>query len=227
MHQLCALFGKLPAWTCPRNCVTPAVMIGSVLWAGTLPRVDVESAGAVSAVVAGSYLLYAAQWYGPKFFPASMYDVQTMLFALFVVVQKIAWAPAVHQLTNFKLDKAWARVMACPTEVQALAAVLLVVGQVLNVYVYKTLGYDGVYYGHRYGKKVPWVEGFPFWINSPQYLGMTLTVLAVCLVTTVWSPTAKKGDNSHVLGLLLGNCIAHLAIQVMEDAGEKRKVKKA
>ena len=55
--------------------------------------------------------------------------------------------------------------------------VLFAVGQALNIGVYKTLGKDGVYYGIKYGKKVPWVTGFPFNIcPHPQYIGSSLSV---------------------------------------------------
>jgi hypothetical protein len=55
--------------------------------------------------------------------------------------------------------------------------------------VYGAIGGDGVYYGTRLGKRVPWVHGFPFSIGGggkpgkglriphPQYLGSALTAL--------------------------------------------------
>uniref|UniRef100_A0A7S2YVX3 phosphatidyl-N-methylethanolamine N-methyltransferase n=1 Tax=Chloropicon laureae TaxID=464258 RepID=A0A7S2YVX3_9CHLO len=54
---------------------------------------------------------------------------------------------------------------------------LFAAGQTLNMGVYKTLGFDGVYYGFKYGKKVPWVTGFPFNIcPHPQYIGSSLSI---------------------------------------------------
>lgn len=84
------------------------------------------------------------------------------------------------------------------------AAVLLGAGQALNIGVYRALGKlpltakcrkalssqliaaeqgrrcgagrDGVYYGTKLGKAVPWCRGFPFSVAPhPQYLGSTLT----------------------------------------------------
>ena len=63
--------------------------------------------------------------------------------------------------------------------------VLVALGQVLNAAVYATIGGDGVYYGVRLGRTVPWVHGFPFRLLAtggkpgtgvrvphPQYLGL-------------------------------------------------------
>lgn len=71
----------------------------------------------------------------------------------------------------------------------ALAVAAIAVGQVLNFAVYASIGGDGVYYGTRLGKRVPWVHGFPFSLGGggkpgagvriphPQYLGSALTAL--------------------------------------------------
>lgn len=49
-------------------------------------------------------------------------------------------------------------------------------GQYLNAAVYKAIGVDGVYYGTRLGKVVPWYEGFPFGtVPHPQYFGSALS----------------------------------------------------
>lgn len=44
--------------------------------------------------------------------------------------------------------------------------VLVAAGQSLNVGIYKAIGVDGVYYGFKLGKKIPWVNGFPFNVVS-------------------------------------------------------------
>ena len=45
---------------------------------------------------------------------------------------------------------------------------------------------DGVYYGTKLGKTVPWCTGFPFNIVShPQYVGSVMTVLGV--TTLLWT----------------------------------------
>lgn len=63
------------------------------------------------------------------------------------------------------------------------AALLMGAGQLLNSAVYKTLGHDGVYYGVKFGKTIPWVEGFPFnmGIKSPQYTGCILSICGMVI----------------------------------------------
>jgi hypothetical protein len=57
---------------------------------------------------------------------------------------------------------------------------LLVFGQHLNAAVYWALGQDGVYYGNRFGKSIPWVYSYPYsvWAGMhPQYLGCLASLL--------------------------------------------------
>jgi methylene-fatty-acyl-phospholipid synthase len=56
----------------------------------------------------------------------------------------------------------------------AAGLALAAFGQHLNAAVYVALGMDGVYYGNRFGKKIPWVRSYPYsvWADMhPQYLG--------------------------------------------------------
>ena len=74
----------------------------------------------------------------------------------------------------------------------------MLLGQWLNVSVYRALGAEGVYYGARFGKAVPWVRGWPYTastglvdvpIRDPQYWGCIL-----CLAGTsffVRAPLAR------------------------------------
>ena len=55
--------------------------------------------------------------------------------------------------------------------------------QALNLGIYRAIGLDGVYYGSRLGRKVPWCTGFPFSIVShPQYVGSCMTVVAFAIL---------------------------------------------
>eukprot|EP00924_Labyrinthula_sp_SR-Ha-C_P011678 snap_masked-scaffold_17-processed-gene-5.23-mRNA-1 protein AED:0.30 eAED:0.30 QI:0/0/0/0.5/1/1/2/0/171 len=57
---------------------------------------------------------------------------------------------------------------------------LLIAGQILNLMVWKRIGLDGVCYGCKFGRNVPWCTKFPFSLfNHPQYLGVILTVWGV------------------------------------------------
>eukprot|EP00301_Raphidiophrys_heterophryoidea_P011807 c18016_g1_i1.p1 GENE.c18016_g1_i1~~c18016_g1_i1.p1 ORF type:complete len:278 (+),score=45.01 c18016_g1_i1:46-834(+) len=63
----------------------------------------------------------------------------------------------------------------------------IVLGQVLNIAIYRAIGKVGVYYGTRLGRQVPWVSGFPFnLISHPQYCGVVLTVFG--LVVLLFTP---------------------------------------
>lgn len=53
----------------------------------------------------------------------------------------------------------------------------VIFGQILNGAVYKSLGFEGVYYCRELGYPArPWVYGFPFIMPHPQYIGSILTV---------------------------------------------------
>jgi methylene-fatty-acyl-phospholipid synthase len=62
------------------------------------------------------------------------------------------------------------------------AALLVIVGQALNVSVFYRLGSEGVFYGRRFGRPVSWIRAFPFsWTDHPQYVGTVLTIWGVFL----------------------------------------------
>jgi methylene-fatty-acyl-phospholipid synthase len=64
-----------------------------------------------------------------------------------------------------------------------LGGVLLVVGQILNVSVFYRLGKVGVFYGNRFGYKIPWCSTFPFSLCAhPQYVGTVLSIWGFFLV---------------------------------------------
>jgi methylene-fatty-acyl-phospholipid synthase len=55
-------------------------------------------------------------------------------------------------------------------------------GQLLNYKVYEKLGYQGVYYGFKFGYKIPWITTFPYNIlNNPQYIGCQLTLVSIMM----------------------------------------------
>eukprot|EP00924_Labyrinthula_sp_SR-Ha-C_P013818 snap_masked-scaffold_5-processed-gene-14.28-mRNA-1 protein AED:0.12 eAED:1.00 QI:0/0/0/1/1/1/2/0/263 len=58
----------------------------------------------------------------------------------------------------------------------------VIMGQILNLTVYKVLGEVGVYYGARLEQehRIEWVTGFPYnTLSHGQYVGATLTILGV------------------------------------------------
>ena len=58
-----------------------------------------------------------------------------------------------------------------------LGALLIIIGQGLNLSVFLRLGEIGVFYGNRFGYYVPWCQGFPFSLfRHPQYIGTVLSI---------------------------------------------------
>jgi len=54
---------------------------------------------------------------------------------------------------------------------------VLAFGQILNILVWNKIGIEGVCYGVKFGRNIPWCTEFPFnTFNHPQYLGAILTV---------------------------------------------------
>lgn len=83
----------------------------------------------------------------------------------------------------------WLPVPAASWPVFGLGLLLVVVGQVLNAGVMLRLGTQGVFYGNKFGRDVPWVTGFPFSIvPHPQYLGALMTVWGVLLAMRYPNP---------------------------------------
>lgn len=80
--------------------------------------------------------------------------------------------------------------------------VLCCVGQSLNVGIYTAIGKDGVYYGFKLGKKIPWVNGFPFNVVShPQYVGSAMTVWGVLALLHNQLPESAKHITAFWTGL--------------------------
>jgi methylene-fatty-acyl-phospholipid synthase len=59
----------------------------------------------------------------------------------------------------------------------AIGLLLIIVGQGLNLSVFYRLGTVGVFYGNKFGHRVPWNGAFPFSVfDHPQYIGALLTI---------------------------------------------------
>ena len=54
---------------------------------------------------------------------------------------------------------------------------------------YKAIGKEGVYYGEKLGRKVPWCTSFPFSVVShPQYVGSVLSIWGVLTLVQAQGP---------------------------------------
>jgi methylene-fatty-acyl-phospholipid synthase len=56
-------------------------------------------------------------------------------------------------------------------------------GQSLNLSVFWRLGNAGVFYGSKFGRRIPWCRSFPFSVLShPQYAGAVLSIWGLFLI---------------------------------------------
>jgi hypothetical protein len=111
---------------------------------------------------------------------------------------------------------------ATPPHLWLLAAAYLATGQTLNIYIYRAIGNDGVYYGFKLGREVPWCTGFPFNIGlrHPQYVGVVLTLWSGLLVC-ISEGTLRCGFVQALVAWAGMYCI----MCAMEQAGDKGATK--
>ena len=110
-------------------------------------------------------------------------DLTVALFAVNKILQATAffgfWHVAANDPDAIRTDDGDVRPRALSR--LALGLPLVLAGQVLNAATYAAIGRDGVYYGCRFGRPVPWHTGFPFTVVShPQYAGATMTAWGTC-----------------------------------------------
>jgi methylene-fatty-acyl-phospholipid synthase len=108
------------------------------------------------------------------------------LFYVFKAIQISVFLAWCYHFGNGSL--VFARESALPV---AAGAILLVVGQTLNLGVFYRLGTVGVFYGNRFGRDLPWCDEFPFsMLNHPQYTGALISIwgffIATCFPRPDW-----------------------------------------
>jgi len=91
---------------------------------------------------------------------------------------------------------------------RAAGGALIIVGQILNLSVFYRLGPVGVFYGNRFGHRIPWCQRFPFsLLKHPQYVGAMCSVwglfLAVCFPRYDWFVLPSLETVYYVLGACL------------------------
>jgi len=126
-----------------------------------------------------SVIYYAFLWYNPHKWMAlvSPRDPSLAMSQTSLLIKFIQYSSALT-IVKFSLSEynIWIYVMAI---------VAFAFGQLLNYKVYQLLGRDGVYYGVRFGKKIPWVTAWPYsMMDNPQYIGCILTMVGAL----AWMP---------------------------------------
>ena len=87
-------------------------------------------------------------------------------------------------------------------------------GQYLNFSVYDAIGKDGVYYGIKFGKSIPWSHKFPYnypWLKHPQYWGAYLFIIAAVLLAF------SSIEYSYKLGYIVITGCIHCYISYVEQ----------
>lgn len=132
-------------------------------------------------------MLYGWVWWRPAQFRrviGKRDPCQSIALAVHAVkvVQACLLLPLIHWTGAYELSlSAW-----------LLGGALVLAGQTLNARVYQLLGHDGVYYGARFGRHIPWVTAWPYsHIRDPQYIGCILTVLGAGV--TLLPPDVSDG----------------------------------
>lgn len=112
---------------------------------------------------------------------------------------------------------------AASNEQWALFALLAGGGQVLNVAIYNAIGKDGVYYGFKLGRPVPWCRDFPFNVGfrHPQYVGSILSQLGMMALLAT-----KANMAAGLLQLAIYWVGLYALTSIQEASGDNDKPKK-
>ena len=148
--------------------------------------------------LASSSLLYTFIWRTPASFATLVAprDPCTAMLWLSAAIKAAQFAGIAH-LMDYDAPAAAGRVAALAAsspQVVGVALLVLLLGQHLNASVYAALGTEGVYYGARFGRVIPWCKGWPYsfcgWpIRDPQYLGCIASLLGAAVF--VEAPRAR------------------------------------
>eukprot|EP00938_MAST-03A_sp_MAST-3A-sp1_P003000 g3000.t1 len=95
----------------------------------------------------------------------------------------------------------------------SLALPMLIVGQILNLSVYRAIGKEGVYYGYKLGIHIPWASGFPFSVlRHPQYVGATMSWWAIIIMLA----GAPSIVGSGLFGIGFGVITSYVLMSLVE-----------
>ena len=188
-------------------------VIGLVIWLVTVSDVIVPLGASATWLVAwlsaalgisSSHILYALVWFFPAhfhgafegaFFGATAVDIFAILVAVAKGLQQVSVVVWVLQATGSNVTLAVTELAGLMSVTKCVVAVaLLSTGQCLNAAIYRAIGRDGVYYGFKLGRPVPWSTAFPFnsGFRHPQYVGGMLSQLGV-LVPLATTKTMEAG----------------------------------
>merc|ERR1719401_1993380 len=113
-----------------------------------------------------------------------------------------------------------------------VALLLVCVGQLLNVFVFKAIGQSGVYYGSQLGYSIPWCDGFPYnvGIGDPQYWGVLCTIWGIYLAAynvRQEVPLNNESTIEHFAIPLLETFWYLMSMKLLEHENGKKVLKSA
>ena len=163
---------------------------------------------AVCASLSLPHIFYGLVWTNPKQFMKMVKQKISPQADPVNVVVTVAHSLKIWQFSSFSMwyfqhgplpsvaAVGWLRILS--------GLALFTVGQSLNIGVYNALGKDGVYYGTRLGKSVPWCTGFPFTVcSNPQYVGSAMTFWGITLL--LYTPAHAS---MILIGVFISACYA-------------------
>lgn len=160
------------------------------------------------------FMLYPYIWFYPKHYCTFVAgDRGVEFYRDFVFAQKTA----IMCLTAFywlDMDLFYATLATQNGKLfYAFAFGLVLLGAHLNAAVYGKIGANGVYYGFKMGKHVPWVTGYPFNIwRHPQYTGAAAIYGGYALLVNYLS--------AGVWITILFQCWAYAVTGIMEESSD-------
>lgn len=185
--------------------------------------------------IASLHILYALIWFSPSSFASVATSFPLRLLGPYpvrVFANLVAIGKAVQQLTVTlwacshagadSLESFLRLLQAADFRTWAVAIALLLVGQVLNMGIYVAIGKDGVYYGFKLGRPVPWCTAFPFNLGfrHPQYVGAVISQLGVLAVLA--SPATVAAGLPQLLAWWL---VCYALTSWMEASGDNEDFK--
>jgi len=112
-----------------------------------------------------------------------------------------------------------AAILGAAPLILAASAACLGMGQLLNVAIYRAIGVNGVYYGFKLGRDVPWCTEFPFnaGVRHPQYTGAMLAYVGLLMLL------GSAGNPAAALVTLGVEATLYALTSAMEQAGDNDK----
>lgn len=164
-----------------------------------------------------SHILYACVWYKPDRFRTIAGANPVATFSALVAAAKVVQQLTLLAWVNSTGTDIMSTILLAGYSRWLLAAVFMALGQSLNGAFYSAIGMDGVYYGFKLGRPVPWSTAgvFSLGFRHPQYVGGLYSQLGViCLIA---SPQAFSAG---LLPLIAAWCVLYCLTSYMEATGD-------